>query len=115
MEKKHTAKAASALAASAGVVGGPPQASATASSGELPADITALNFEQAMAELEQVTRRLEQGDIPIAEALSAYQRGASLMRHAQSILNHVQTEIEVIEAGQERSADRSALISQIKE
>ena len=63
MEKKHTAKAASALAAPAGVDGGPPQAAATASSGERPADITALNFEQAMAELEQVTRRLEQGDL----------------------------------------------------
>jgi hypothetical protein len=37
------------------------------------------------------------------------------MRHAQSILNHVQTAIEVIEAGQERRADRSALISQVKE
>lgn len=115
MEKKHTAKAASAAGASAGVEGGPPRAAATAGPGPLPADIAALNFEQAMAELEQVTRRLEQGDVPIAEALAAYQRGASLMRHAQSILNHVQTEIEVIEAGQERSTDRSALISQIKE
>jgi exodeoxyribonuclease VII small subunit len=114
MEKKHTAKAASAAGASAGVEGGPPEA-AMAGHGTLPADIAALNFEQTMAELEQVTRRLEQGDVPIAEALAAYQRGASLMRHAQSILNHVQTEIEVIEAGQERRADRSALISQVKE
>jgi exodeoxyribonuclease VII small subunit len=115
MEKKHTAKAASAAGASAGVGGSPPQDAATAGPGALPADIVALNFEQAMAELEEVTRRLEQGDVPIAEALAAYQRGASLMRHAQSILNHVQTEIEVIEAGQERRADRSALISPIKE
>jgi len=97
------------------VGGSPPQDAATAGPGALPADIVALNFEQAMAELEEVTRRLEQGDVPIAEALAAYQRGASLMRHAQSILNHVQTEIEVIEAGQERRADRSALISPIKE
>jgi exodeoxyribonuclease VII small subunit len=115
MEKKHTAKAASPGGASAGVEDGLPRDAATASPGPLPADVAALNFEQAMAELEQVTRRLEQGDVPIAEALAAYQRGASLMRHAQSILNHVQTEIEVIEAGQERSVDRSALISQIKE
>ncbi|NBW00983.1 MAG: exodeoxyribonuclease VII small subunit [Betaproteobacteria bacterium] len=115
MEKKHTAKAASALAASAGVDSRPPRAADTGGPAGLPDDISALNFEQAMSELEQVTRRLEQGDVPIAEALSAYQRGASLMRHAQAILNHVQTEIEVIEAGQERSADRSALISQIKE
>lgn len=114
MEKKHTAKAASAAGAPAGVESGPPEA-AMAGPGTLPADIAALNFEQTMAELEQVTRRLEQGDVPIAEALAAYQRGASLMRHAQSILNHVQTEIEVIEAGQERRADRSALISQVKE
>jgi len=73
------------------------------------------NFEQAMAELERVTGSLENGDLPIAEALSAYQRGAALMRHAQSILNHVQTEIEVVESDQQQRVDRSALVAQVKD
>ena len=68
-----------------------------------------------MAELERVTGSLENGDLPIAEALSAYQRGAALMRHAQSILNHVQTEIEVVESDQQQRVDRSALVAQVKD
>jgi hypothetical protein len=37
------------------------------------------------------------------------------MRHAQTILSQVQTEIELIEADQEKRVDRASLISQIKE
>jgi exodeoxyribonuclease VII small subunit len=90
---------------------------ASLASGELIADpaITALSFEEAMAQLEQVVGALEAGQLPLAQALAAYQRGAALMRHAQSILAHVQTEIDVIEAGQSKAMDRSALIAQVKE
>ena len=79
------------------------------------AAVTDLSFEQAMAQLEQVVGALEAGQLPLAQALSAYQRGAALMRHAQSILTHVQSEIDVIEAGQAKAMDRSTLIAQIKE
>lgn len=71
-----------------------------------------MSFEQAVAELEQVLAKLESPDLPLAESLAAYQRGAVLMKHAQSILNQVQAQIEVIEAGQTRAVDRSELIAQ---
>lgn len=74
-----------------------------------------LTFEQAMAELEATVKRLEGGDLPLAESLAAFHRGSALMRHAQALLNQVQTEIELIEADQERRVDRANLISQIKE
>lgn len=75
-------------------------------------EIEQLSFEQAVEALEQVVARLEGPDLPLSEALAAYQRGAALMKRAQSILNQVQSEIEVIEAGQTRSMDRADLISQ---
>ena len=68
-----------------------------------------------MAELEKVVGALESGDAALADSLAAYQRGAALMRHAQSILAKVQSEIEVIEAGQEKLMDRASLIAQTKE
>lgn len=78
-------------------------------------DLHHLSFEQAMAEIEQVVARLEQPDVPLAESLAAYQRGAALMRHAQAILNQVQSDIEVIESGKTSRVGRSDMISQIKE
>ncbi len=78
-------------------------------------DIGDLSFEQAMAELEGTVKRLESGDLPLADSLAAFHRGSALMRHAQGILNQVQTEIELIEAGQETRVDRAGLISQIKD
>lgn len=77
--------------------------------------LEAVSFEQAMAELETLVAKLEGGDLPLAEALAAYQRGSKLAGHAQSLLDHVQSQIEVIESGQARSIDRASLISQIKE
>lgn len=74
-----------------------------------------LSFEQAMAEIEQVVAQLERPDVPLAESLAAYQRGAALMRHAQSILSQIQSDIEVIESGKQSRVSRTDLISQIKE
>ena len=79
------------------------------------AGLSDLTFEQAMAELESTVKRLEGGDLPLAESLAAFHRGSALMRHAQTILNQVQTEIELIEAEQERRVDRATLIAQVKE
>jgi exodeoxyribonuclease VII small subunit len=75
-------------------------------------EIEQLSFEQAVKELEQVVALLESPDLALAESLAAYQRGAALMKHAQSLLSQVQSEIEVIEAGQTRTIDRSDLIAQ---
>ncbi len=77
--------------------------------------VESLNFEQAITELEAVVKRLESGDLPLADSLAAYQRGAALMRHAQAMLDHVQSEIDVMDASGATSLDRSALIAQVKE
>lgn len=77
--------------------------------------VESLNFEQAITELEAVVKRLESGDLPLADSLAAYQLGAALMRHAQAMLDHVQSEIDVMDASGATSLDRSALIAQVKE
>jgi exodeoxyribonuclease VII small subunit len=51
-------------------------------------------FEEALAELENVVRRLEEGDIPLEESLAAFERGVGLVRLLHARLDSVQSRIE---------------------
>ena len=48
---------------------------------KLSAEIAKLSFEDALAELEQIVRRLEGGAGKLDEAIQSYERGALLKRH----------------------------------
>ena len=52
----------------------------------VPADIAALSFEEALAELQELVKRLERGDNKLEEAIKAYERGAALKRHCEAKL-----------------------------
>ena len=54
-------------------------------------DIDALSFEAALAELDRLTGLLEKGQIPLADALAAKQRGAALLDRAQALLDQYHT------------------------
>lgn len=60
------------------------------------ADIAALSFEDALAELEQLVRQLEDGKARLDDAISAYERGSLLRRHCDSKLREAQLKIEQI-------------------
>jgi exodeoxyribonuclease VII small subunit len=77
----------------------------------IPDDIRALGFEEALAALEAETQRLESGQLSLADSLSAYQRGAALLRHSQALLLAVQREIDVIDEQGQRMMARADLIS----
>ena len=64
-----------------------------------PADIAALSFEDALAELEQIVRRLEAGQIKLDEAIVSYERGAQLKQHCERKLNEAQQRVERIVIG----------------
>lgn len=59
-------------------------------------DVSALSFEQAMKELEDIVRRLESGQVKLDEAVSAYERGAALKAHCESKLAEAKTKVEKI-------------------
>jgi exodeoxyribonuclease VII small subunit len=54
------------------------------------------DFEQALAELEQLVERLERGDLPLDEALRAFERGVALTRHCQTSLKSAQQKVEIL-------------------
>ena len=65
----------------------------------LPADIAALSFEDALAELEGIVRRLEGGQVKLDEAIQSYERGAQLKRHCEKKLNEAQQRVDRIVIG----------------
>jgi exodeoxyribonuclease VII small subunit len=58
---------------------------------------TPASFEQAMAELEDIVRRMEGGELSLEAALGAYRRGATLVAYCRQSLAAVQEQVRVLE------------------
>jgi exodeoxyribonuclease VII small subunit len=65
----------------------------------LPSDIAAMSFEDALAELEGIVRRLEGGQVKLDDAIQSYERGAQLKRHCERKLNEAQQRVDRIVIG----------------
>jgi exodeoxyribonuclease VII small subunit len=69
----------------------------------IPDDIGAMSFEDALAELEQIVRRLEGGQVRLDDAIQSYERGALLKRHCENKLNEAQQRVDRIVIGADGS------------
>jgi exodeoxyribonuclease VII small subunit len=65
------------------------------------ADIAAMSFEDALAELEAIVRRHESGQVKLDDAIQSYERGAQLKRHCEAKLNEAQQRVDRIVIGPE--------------
>ena len=65
----------------------------------LPDDIAAMSFEDALAELEGIVRRLEGGQVKLDDAIQSYERGAQLKRHCEKKLSEAQQRVDRIVIG----------------
>ncbi|MFO1325620.1 MAG: exodeoxyribonuclease VII small subunit [Burkholderiales bacterium] len=57
------------------------------------------DFETALAELEAIVASMEAEQLPLAESLAAYKRGAELVAYCQAALKDAQQQIEILEKG----------------
>lgn len=57
---------------------------------------TELNFEEAMAALEDIVGRLEHGDVPLEQAIELFQQGMKLSQVCSTKLEQVERKIEMI-------------------
>lgn len=71
--------------------------------------MTEPTFEQALSDVETLARRLESGDLPLEEALSAFERGIGLVRTLSERLNEAEARIEVLTRGSDGSLTRRDL------
>ena len=52
-----------------------------------------LTFEEAMEKLEQIVEKLEEGDVPLEEAISFYKEGMELSKLCHNKLKHVEEQL----------------------
>lgn len=67
-------------------------------------DIAAMSFEQALAELESIVGGLEQGDVPLDQSITKYERGETLRNHCQKLLQAAEAKVEKIKANKSGKA-----------
>lgn len=60
------------------------------------ADDKTPGFDDLLSELDEVVERLEQGELPLEEALERFERGVKLAREAESILGRAEKRVEVL-------------------
>ena len=56
-------------------------------------------FESALTELENIVTRMEGGQLSLEQSLTAYKRGAELLKFCQTQLADAQQQVKVLEAG----------------
>jgi exodeoxyribonuclease VII small subunit len=59
-------------------------------------DASIKDFEAAIAELEGIVRKLEEGDLPLESSLQLYERGVQLSRFCHARLEDAERRIEVL-------------------
>ena len=57
---------------------------------------TEQNFEQALAELEEVVEQLESGALPLDDSLAAFEKGVGLVKFCNQKLNEVEKKVELL-------------------
>lgn len=59
------------------------------------------SFEEMIAELEQITDKLETGDAPLNEAVALFEKGMKLSAKCQSQLEQAEQKIKVLTEGKD--------------
>jgi exodeoxyribonuclease VII small subunit len=59
-------------------------------------EITKLSFEEAMDQLEQLVAKLENGDVPLEQAIDLFQEGMKLSHLCSQKLEQVERKIEML-------------------
>ncbi len=63
---------------------------------DVNADIKAMSFEAALAELEKIVGNLERGDVELEQSIRIYERGEALKNHCGALLKAAEDKVEKI-------------------
>lgn len=75
-------------------------------------DPAQLSFEDSLAELEKIVAHLERGDVPLADSIRIYKRGAALKARCESQLKDAQLEVDQIVMGPDGPRTQPAKMGQ---
>ena len=54
-------------------------------------------FEQALGQLEELTRQIEEGEIGLEESITKYEEGMKLVQHCRDVLGKAEHKIEQLQ------------------
>jgi exodeoxyribonuclease VII small subunit len=74
-------------------------------------DTSIQDFEAAIAELETIVKKLEEGDLALEQSLSLYERGVQLSRFCHSRLEEAERRIEILNERGELKPAAGSLVS----
>lgn len=67
-----------------------------------------MSYEDAVAELELINQRIEQGEIGLEDSLEEYRRGMALATRCNTILETAEQEVKKIKPGDEKSRNAAS-------
>jgi exodeoxyribonuclease VII small subunit len=76
------------------------------------ADTSIKDFEAAIAELESIVKKLEEGDLALEQSLALYERGVQLSRFCHARLEAAERRIEILNERGEVKPAPAALASE---
>lgn len=73
-----------------------------------------MTFEQALARLEEIVRKLESGNVSLDESIEIYQEGITLSKQCSGMLEEAEGKVMAI-VNKEQDVIEEFIVSQIKE
>ena len=55
-----------------------------------------MTFEQAMLRLEEITKQLERGDVPLEQSLACFEEGTSLVKMCRQFLDNAEQKVKIL-------------------
>jgi len=65
------------------------------------------DFETALQRLEEIVKKLDSGDLPLASLLEVYEEGVTLSRFCQTKLEEAERKIEILNKKADGTMERS--------
>ena len=65
------------------------------------------DFETALQRLEEIVRKLDSGDLPLASLLEVYEEGVTLSRFCQTKLEEAERKVEILNKKADGTLERS--------
>ncbi len=60
-----------------------------------------VNFEASLRKLEEIVKKLEEGDLSLEESLKIFEEGMGLVKQCETRLNEAQKKVEILMKGRE--------------
>lgn len=68
-------------------------------------DVEKLSYEQALQELQKIVELLDEGQQPLDETVKLFERGQTLARHCETLLNSAQLKVTRVSSNADNSLE----------